>query len=265
MRTLCRGPLVAALLVFGTPASAECAIDRPIRVAFYELGINYDPKTHSGRDLDFVNDLARRTGCRFDPAFDSRIRIWKQLEDGSLDMTVSALYTPEREKFARFVLVSWEHDLILVHLKPGFPVTAEEFLADSSLLAGTVKGYHYSPGVDEWIGTLRARNRTYEAPDVETLMRVFDAGRVAAIPVEPEVLPEIGRRYSLTRPYQRQDWFAHSPKTVGGFALSRARLPEALAAQFQQAVDHMRSDGTLQRITEKYAPPELALQMLSPN
>lgn len=260
-----QGLLALALLLAGPAASAECAVERPIRVAFYDLGINYDPKTHGGRDVDLINDLARRTGCRFEPVYDSRVRIWEQLQDGELDMTVSAIDTPEREAFARFVLVSWDRNLVLVHLKPGFPVTAAEFLADRTLLAGDVKGYQYTPGVNEWVEALRAQNRTYEAPDLATLMRVFDAGRVSAIPIEPEVLPEIGRRYRLTQPWQRADWFARNPKSGGGLALSRARLPEALATQFHETVERMRQDGTLQRIAEKYTTPELAMQMLSPN
>jgi polar amino acid transport system substrate-binding protein len=260
-----RGLLALALLAAGPSAVAQCAIDRPIRVAFYEFGINYDPATSGGRDLDLINDLSRRTGCRFEHVYDSRVRIWKQLEEGTLDMTVSAIDTPDREQFARFVLTSWDRDLILVHLKPGFPVTADEFLADRTLLAGAVKGYHYTAGIDEWVNSLRAQKRTYEAPDVATLMRVFDAGRVAAIPIEPEALPELTRRYHLAQPYQRVDWFAKSPKTAGGLALSRARLPEAVATQFHETMERMRRDGTLQRIGEKYMSPELVTEMLSPN
>ena len=265
MRFRIRVLLCLALLAFGQQTHADCAVNRPIRVAYYEFGVNFDPKTSGGRDHDLINELARRTGCRFDDVFDSRVRIWKQLEDGSLDMTGSALATPEREKFVRFVYVAWERDFIIAHLKPGFPVTADEFLADHNLLVGAVKSYRYTPGIDEWISALRAQGRTYEAPDAETLMRVFDGGRVAAIPVQPEVITEIGHRYHLDQPYQRVDWFAKSPKLAGGLALSRQRLPETLTIQFQDAMEQMRRDGTLQRIFERYSTPELAAQMLSPN
>jgi polar amino acid transport system substrate-binding protein len=264
MRKDARRLVAAALLLLGMQAFADCAVNRPIRVAYFDLGIDYDPDSKGGRDVDLINELGRRSGCRFEAVYDSRVRIWKQLEDGSLDMSVSALDTPDRDSFARFVLVSWTHDQVLVHLKPGFPVTAGEFLADHSLTVGTVKGYRYTPGVDEWVTTLRAQNRTYEAPDLTTLMRVFDAGRVSAIPVEIEVLPEIGRRYHLNMPYQRTDWFAKNPKTGNNLALSRSRLPESLSLQFHDLIEHMRQDGSLQRIAEKYVPAGFAMQMLSP-
>ena len=264
MHSIVRWLLALPLFAAASGVLADCPVDRPIQVAFYELGVNFDPHTQSGRDLDIINELARRSGCRFEHRFDSRVRIWKQLEDGTLDMTVSALDTPEREKFVRFVLISWDRDIILVHLKPGFPVTADGFLNDRTLVAGAVKGYRYTPGIDQWVDTLRAQHRTYEAPDLATLFKVFDAGRVAAIPIEPEALPAIGKRYQLSQPFQRVDWFAHSPKSGGGLALSRARLPEELGIRLHDEIEQMRQDGTLQRIYENYTNHNLALEMLSP-
>jgi polar amino acid transport system substrate-binding protein len=187
------------------------------------------------------------------------------MADGILDMTVSAIETPDREKFARFVIVSWDHDEILAQVRPDFPASPESFLADRSLLVGTVKSFRYSPGVDEWVNALRAQNRAYEAPDLQTLFKVFDAGRVAAIPVEPEATSVLGQRYHLTHTIQRLDWFEHSKKVAGGLALSRSRLPEAVATRFQKEVETMRRDGTLLRIGEKYIDRADAMDMLKPD
>ena len=254
-----------ALLGFLSVANAACPMPRPIQAGTYEFGINYNPKAHSGLDLDILDELSRRTGCRFEPVYESRVRLWQQFTDGKLDMMVSVLETPDRDQYARFVLHSWARSEILAQPRANFPATPEAFLADHSLMLGAVNSYRYSPGVDEWVNTLRAQHRTYDAPDVATLLKVFDGGRVAAIPVGPEARALITSGHSFTRPVQKLDWFSHSPKAGGGLALSRARLPEAVAASFGQAMKQMRGDGTLARIARRYFDPETAAEYLNPD
>jgi polar amino acid transport system substrate-binding protein len=251
------------LLLLAGNSLAECPIDRPIQVGLREVDTRLDESANGGSDLYLIDELARRTGCRFALSYDLRVRIWKQIEEGRLDMTTSVYETPEREPLVRFVIVSWDRSLLLGHVKPGFPPSAEAFLADRRQLVGTVNTYRYSPGVDTWINQLRAEHRSYEAPDLATLLKVFDAGRVAVIPISSESYALVGKRYALSQPAQRLDWFANGPKAASGLALSRARLPAAVTDRFAEEVAKMRDDGTLLRIKEKLMSPELAREVLS--
>ena len=255
-----RGLPIAAVMAC---AQAVCPVDRPIQAGTYEYGINYKPQTHSGLDLDLLDELQQRTGCQFVPVYDSRVRLWEQFTDGKLDMMASVLMTPDREQMARFIIHSYVRTVVLIRPRPDFPATPEAFLANHRLLIGTVNSYRYSPGADEWVNALRAQHRTYEAPDVATLLKVFDAGRVAAIPVGAEARALIAQQSATEPPMQRLDWFKDHPKAADGLALSRQRLPDALADRFQEVIDQMRTDGTLLRIAEKYFDHDTAVDYIS--
>lgn len=257
--------LTCLLLLAAGVVHAQCPVERPISAGSYESGVTFDPKTHSGFDVDVMDELAHRTGCRFALSYDSRVRLWSKLTEGQLDMMVSALDLPDRQAYARFIVHSWTRTVVLAHQQPGFPTSPQAFLADHHLLSGSVKTYRYSPGVDEWVNQLRNEGRTYDAPDTPTLIKVFDAGRVAVITIPPESLAEIGHRYPVTQPYARLHWFDRFPKAGGGLALSRATLPPALGDLLQKEMDQMRADGSLLRIASKYFDRNAAVDFIKPD
>ena len=99
---LLRSILIAlAACLAGSAAAASCG---PYTVAMYQHGALYyrSGEQWAGIDKDIVDELARRTGCELRMTRDSRIRIWTMLKEGTLDMTMSGISTPEREGFARF-------------------------------------------------------------------------------------------------------------------------------------------------------------------
>jgi polar amino acid transport system substrate-binding protein len=61
-------------------------------------------KQYVGIDKDLIEEIGRRSGCRFSQESDARARIWIRLAEGSLDMSVSGIPTPERDQFARFII-----------------------------------------------------------------------------------------------------------------------------------------------------------------
>jgi polar amino acid transport system substrate-binding protein len=265
MRLIAGGWMLLPLLGIAHCAHATCPIDRPIQAGTYEAGINFQANASGGLNVDLLDALAHRTGCTFVPVYDSRVRLWQQFTDGKLDMMVSVLHTPDRDQYARFVLFAWARSVVLAQKRADFPATPEAFLADHSLLLGTIHSYRYSPGLDEWINQLREQHRTYEAPDVAALLQVFDAGRVAAIPLGPEAFASRDPTHRPQRPYQRLDWFQHGAKAGGGLALSRARLPEAVAVRFEQEMAAMRNDGTLLQVIERYLDHDAAVDYLKPD
>lgn len=78
--------------------------DKPTRLAFYELGNFYffESQQAQGIDKESVDALIKRSGCRFDAQVLARARIWADLASGDLDMSVSGIQNPERDKFAWF-------------------------------------------------------------------------------------------------------------------------------------------------------------------
>jgi polar amino acid transport system substrate-binding protein len=99
---LCGALLCGACAAYAQPGDA-CG---DLSLACYEMDALYYHAPDggwAGIDKDVIDELARRTGCRFQTTRESRVRIWSQLARAKLDMSVSGIATPERERFARFI------------------------------------------------------------------------------------------------------------------------------------------------------------------
>jgi len=243
------GWLVLALLAGPSQATPPCG--RSIQVAYYDLGILYDPATAQGLDRDVVDTLAQRTGCRFMPRFESRVRIWTMLAAGTLDMSVSGIPTPERRQFAEFVPYFWvRNELVttrrLAQIKP------EEFLANPDLRLGVVKSYKHGEAWEPFIEQLRQRGRVDELADTGSLFDQLEANRIAAFPALSLVTLGMAKRYPTRQPMVRLPWFGEQAKIEHGLILSRSRLDPATYKLFQQTISEMRSDGTLKAIFSRY-------------
>ncbi len=262
---LARLLLCAALLSLYGPAGADhlspaCG---HLRSAFYEYGALYykTPDGHwAGIDKDVVDEVARRLGCTIEPLTDSRVRIWAGLNGGSIDMSVSAVATPEREKMGRLVPYLSERNYVLLqHDAPDNIRSMEDFLANPHLKIGVIKSFRHGKAYDAWLDQLRARGRVYEAPDYQALLRLFKVGRVQAVMSISSGWYPIFKR----EPVRIMDWAPPRDTVVGGLILSRQHIDAALAARFGQAIRAMREDGTLKRIFERHLSPELAAKLLN--
>lgn len=237
----------------------------PISLAFYELGVLYYKTadgTHAGIDQDVVEELSKRTGLRFQTALDSRIRIWTRLANGTLDMSVSGISTPEREQFARFVPYFVTRNYVL--MRSDLPTTArspEGFLADPAYKVAVVKSFKHGAGYDLWLDQLRAQGRVREAGDFQMVLHLLKIGRVQAVLALPTSWVPALKQDGMAATVQVLDWW---PKDtiVHGLILSRQRIPEATAIRMATAIQSMRDDGTLLTIFQRHVGPELANSLL---
>ena len=166
----------------GTVAGAgECG---PYQVTFYEFGSLYykdEAGNFVGIDKDVIDELGRRTGCRFQGVLDSRVRTWAHMADGTLDMTVSGVATPEREAFAEFIPYSNSRNFLIVRPELAEKVLSlRAFTADKRLRLAVVKSFKHGNTLDVWIDALRAQGRVDEYGDAEVVARIFAGGRADA-------------------------------------------------------------------------------------
>lgn len=258
--------LLCCLLLNSTGASsAGPAACGEISLAFYELGALYyraPDGQWTGIDKEVVDELAQRTGCRFQATLESRVRIWSQLASGKLDMSVSGIATPEREKFAQFVpYFSTRNYFLLQHSLPSDADTPEGFLAQSAYKVAVVKSFKHGGDYDVWLDKLRAQGRVYEAADFRAVVRLLKIGRVQAILALPTSWVPVLREEGLSDKVRVLDW---SPKVSvpHGLILSRARVPEPTAERLAKAIRAMRDDGTLLAIFKRHVGPELASALM---
>nr|WP_315248781.1 transporter substrate-binding domain-containing protein [uncultured Duganella sp.] len=252
----------AILLGLAATARADCG---HLRSAFYEYGALYykaGDGSWTGIDKDVVDEVARRMGCTIDSSTDSRVRIWAGLRGGNIDMSVSSVSTPEREKFSRVVPYLSEHNYVLLH-KDVNARSMDEFLADASIKIGVIKTFRHGKAYDAWLDQLRAQGRVYEAPDYEALLRLFKLKRVHAVMAIASGWYPLLKHEQLAGTYRIMDWAPPKDNVVGGLILSRQHVDDALAARFSQTIRAMREDGTLKRIFERHLNPELAAKLLN--
>lgn len=236
-----------------------------LRVAFYEDGALFYRTAAggwTGIDKDVVDELARRLGCSLDVTVDSRVRIWAGLANGNVDMSVSAIPLPEREKIGRFVPYMIDRNFVLLHKQLGNRLRGmDSFLADPQYKIAVVKSYKHGPAYEAWLTRLRAQGRVFETPDYRSMMRLFKLGRVDAVMATPTSWYPLVQQEQLGGTYSVMDWAPHE-NMVSGLVLSRRNVDEATVARFSQAVRAMRDDGTLRRIFERHTDAERAAQMI---
>lgn len=243
---------LALALLIGSTASAAPLNDcsRPLSVGYYLIPPYYyhgSDGQWQGIDRDVIEELGRRTGCRFEGQLESRVRTWILMRDGKLDIVTSGIPTPDRRAFARFILYLSERNLLVEHA-PGGRVQPPS-LENVDLLART-SGYRYGEDADAWITQLAAAGKVVDAADELAALRLVAIGRATAAITRGSAVALIRTDYPDTQlVITDPGWSSFH----AGLVVSRARIGVALHARFVAALDAMRRDGTLVRIHARHA------------
>lgn len=242
-------------------AQSDCG---SFQLAFYELGALYfklPQGGYAGIDKDVADELSKRTGCQFQTVLESRVRIWHQMSQQTLDMTVSGIATPEREQFARFVPYFSTRNFLLVSASlPARTHTADGFLAEKNLRVAVVKSFRHGALYDAWLARLREQHRVEEAADFDSVVRLFMAKRVDAFLALPTSLEPL-RRKEMANSFVILDW-SPSEAVSHGLVLSRQRVPLRSVEIMQRGIRAMHEDGTLEKIYTRYVGAEQARYLL---
>jgi polar amino acid transport system substrate-binding protein len=240
--------------------------DKPIRLAFYEFGNFYftDNKVAQGIDKDLVDELIRRSGCKFDTQVMARARIWADLADGALDMSVSGIQNPERDRFAWFApYLSMKNFALVRTAVSGKIGNAEGFIKQPKLLFGAVRAFKHGIEQDKWLDELRATNRVQDSVNVEALFKKLKEGRIDAIYSQPAVYSKNLLDLGMAKDVVVQDWTPGETGVPHGLILAKSRFNETEANAWQALVASLRADGTLKRIYARYLSAADAAALLN--
>ncbi len=233
----------------------------PYKLGYYAYGRLYftDPQGEpAGIDVDVVKELARRTGCVFEPVLESRVRIWDQLQRGQLALTVSGSPTPEREAYAEFAPYAQARYFVLMRRERAAQVPSmAAFRADENLRVAVVKGYKHGVTLDAWLAALRLQGRVSEAGDFAAVVRLMQNGRVDAILALPEAWPDARHAFYDPSDLSTLDWGPRD-RAVGALVMSRSLVSEPDRRRLRVAVAAMLRDGSVLRILRKYMPEDAA-------
>ncbi|MBC7954426.1 MAG: transporter substrate-binding domain-containing protein [Cytophagales bacterium] len=260
MRTVHRLLLLLAALLGASQGAAaadkpDCA--RPLTLALHDHGLLYSAQTGEGIDKDFADELARRSGCKFNVSMMPRARIWQLIESGALDFSLSGITNDARERFAGFAWYFSNKYYLLVRKDAGVKTIAD-FERNPALKLGAIRGFRYNPGGNRLVDKLDAEMRMSFANSLDPLYQVLLEGRVQGMIIEPFDYPHIER--SAIRAQTAILEF-DDPAVPHGLIMSKKALSSAQQQAWREVVNSMRADGTVQRIFEKYFAPDLARAM----
>jgi polar amino acid transport system substrate-binding protein len=261
-------PLLLLLTAATLPAQAAefpCG-ERPIRLAFYDYGFFYFQQDgiSQGIDKDIVNELQKRSGCRFNMQVMARARIWADLASGALDASVSGIQTPERDQFAWFIpYLSMKNYAIVSADQEGRRLThGQDFIANPRLKFGVVRAFKHGSEQDHWLDQLRAQQRVEESTDVDTLFRKLKNRRIHGLFSQPPVFRKKIRELGLQQNLIVHDWTPHEKGVPHGLILAKSHFSARDAEQWRTLINNMHTDGTLQRIYQRYLPDDEAARLL---
>ena len=248
-------------------ADATLCGPTPIRLAFYEYGNFYfenDGSTPKGIDKDLVDELIKRSGCRFTTQVMARARIWADLASGDIDMSVSGIETAERDQFAWFAPYLTMKNYALVSTDIASKVhTGDAFVSQGQYKFGAVRAFKHGEQQDHWLEQLREQQRVEESPNVEALYRKLKDHRIDAIYSQPAIYSRLLTTLNMNSSVVVQDWTPTEKGVPHGLILSKKSFSESDVQQWRNILDTLRRDGTLARIFSRYVSEPEAARMLS--
>lgn len=236
---------------------------RPIRLAFYEHGALYFETAQGpqGIDKEIVDTLMRRSGCKFEVQLMVRARIWADLASGQLDMSVSGIQNPERDRFAWFAHYLTMKNYAIV--QRNLPVRqASDFLANPQWQFGAVRAFKHGSQQDQWLQQLREQKRVQESPETDSIFKKLKEKRVEAMFAQPPVYRKKLADLHMQAEVMVQDWTPDESGVPHGLILAKSRFSEVQAQQWRKLIEEMRKDGSLLKIYEHYLPPDEAARLL---
>lgn len=231
-------------------SQTDKSVGTTLDVAFYEAGYLY--ANGQGIDRDVIDEIKNRGGFSFNYVEMPRVRIWKELEDGKLPMSVSGIQNPPRDKFAYFIpYIAQKNKALIVGAKY---TTPEGLLADKGAKIAVVRGFKHGEYFDQIVAKVRANGGVTEVPTIHNLFLMLNSGdRVDMIISQPAFFKEM-RDMGIESKVTVYDWDSTSKPVVLGLILGKAHFSENDVQKMRGHVESMRKDGTLKRIFSKYLP-----------
>ena len=251
--------VLAALGATSTRALAggpDCT--RPFTLALHDHGLLYSQDTNAGIDKDFADELSRRSGCDIRVSLMSRARIWKLIESGALDFSLSGITNDERDGYAQFAWYFSDKFYLLVRKDAGIRQLSD-FEHNDQFQLGVIRSFRYSQSANELVDTLAAANRVSQAGGLEPLYQALMRGTIQGMIIEPFDYPALDEKRirDITTIIEFND--AAVPH---GLIMSKRALSPQEREKWRGLVEEMRTDGTVRRIFRKYFKPELADSMV---
>jgi polar amino acid transport system substrate-binding protein len=244
-----------------TPPAATLVTCPPLRLALLSYPGYYQRAadgTASGMDVDIADELTTRSGCSFSKSGTNVARLWPGMMAGLSDLSTGTAFLPERQQDVDYLwLVRGRSMVMMPKAQAEKTPTREAFEADPKLKLGVLRGAHRGTQAKAWVEMLRAQGRISESADMPSLVRAYEAGRVAAVLMLPGAMQRRDPGWLAQHPLL--DWLPQD-RITAGWTVSRRNVDAATRRRLLAAADSMRSDGTLLRMLRRNLGDAVARQ-----
>ncbi|MYM67044.1 transporter substrate-binding domain-containing protein [Pseudoduganella sp. FT55W] len=247
--------LVITVLYCSLSAAEAGTVCPPVtRVGLSDLGYTSyrDQGRIAGISVDIANEMARRTGCKFEFHWYPRQRLFIELAAGNIDMTMGSLRLPERDAYARYLPYAYlQYDLVL-SVPPGRNYTSlADFVEHGNGRLNVTRGLAYDPAIETQLAKLTAAGRLELVNDFETVFAKLDMGRADGTIATPPIYSKYlkGSRVQasavvITLPEA-------NPRFTGLY-LSKKTISTAVRDRYAATLKAMLTDQTIRTIYTPY-------------
>ena len=241
---------------------APACPSRPIVVGLYEFGNFY--RAGAGLDKDLAEELRKRSGCNFSYKVMQRRAIWPALQSGGVDMTFSAVGTPERMMFAWAEPYMWVRNMLVMRKDASIGVhSLAEFIADPNLRLGHGRAHAVGPAYEDFVMQLRNIGRVEDVDDTDRMYAMFKAGRFQALVAPKLVYGSYLKDEIAAGAVRVEDWGTTKPNVSTNLMMSKAHFSAEESRRWGALLKEMRADGTLQRMIARYVGADDAGRMVA--
>lgn len=242
-----------------TPAALGC--DEPIHVAVAEFGVLYHEGV--GIDQDLIQEIAARTGCRFDIRVLPREQIWRELQQGALDMATSVRVSRDLGKAVYVVPYLGLKTVIVTTTGNATQIRSfNDVLSRQDWRIGVVAGFAYGAYYDYRLHGLHEQYRIITYPDQQTLYRGLQHGDVQVV-----LSQSVNYAFFLPLDTDQQNFvmFDAAPALPAPHALvfAHSRFTPVMIDGWTRIIEQMRLDGTLEKIYRRRVTSDMAALLLT--
>jgi len=211
-----------------------------------------------GKDIELIKAVFRRTPYKFKIISMPWSRVLKGLESGSVDMTIAAGVSPERQAYALFSKqpYRYSHYMLFVHKsKLGLFQSATTLtdLTKKNILIGALRGAIYSDSYNALLKNKEFVERLAYIGNDQKLPNFVLKGRVDAY-IDSEIE---GKYYILKRPNYSKNIvplfrITSDEEAKSKIMFSKKTVSQTLVDEFDEALKKLHESGEYEQISNKF-------------
>ncbi len=249
--------VLISLVIFYGCSLYTCAKSETLSVG-WELWYPYQYHNNQqqlvGLDFDIFNAIIKQAKLNVNYTELPWKRHLQYLKTGKMDVAMGASYTKEREQYAYFTQ-AYRTESVRLFVKKGnannIKLDSLAQLSTSDYMLGVEGGYYYGEDYQQLIKSAEFRAHITEVLDVEQNVDLLMKGFIDGFLVDPITLTAFVEKYKLQGEFELHPLAIYQDDIF--IMLSKLSLDKNMLDKFNQAIDILKANGTIDKISEKWA------------